>query len=280
VVEALVRRRRVVVVANAGALLVCAALLSAPSAGAATAVGRGFDPAAASTALARARMDAGTPSVLLQPKGGDDIIVPGAAAPAIDGDLLAYVDSKGIKIVDWRSGDPTPVARVDGLVSRPALDWPRLAFVRRGAEDDRLILANFRDRAAPTERRIASVPLRDDLGRPSLRDGRLAWHKVTRRESRVLVEKLSSGARRTIAFSERFVESNPALSSTRIVWVEQRPRSASLYVRLLGSGGKREIYRYRGRDRRLLTTSLTGQTAYVTRWAQATRDSTLVRVNF
>jgi hypothetical protein len=155
-----------------------------------------------------------------------------------------------------------------------------LAFVRQGSDYDRLILANFSDPGAPTERRIASVLRRDDLGRPSLAGGRLAWHKSTRREARVFVYTLSSRRRRTIDRSKMYVPSNPALSNARIVWVEQRPKSASLYLRRFGSNGRKQIYKYRGRDTRLLTTALTGRTAYVTRWAWKTGASTLVRVIF
>src|SRR5918999_975321 len=75
-VEALVRRRRLLAGANVGALLVCAALLSAPSAGAATTVGRGFDPSARGSVLARARMESSGPRVVVQPDDGNAVSVP------------------------------------------------------------------------------------------------------------------------------------------------------------------------------------------------------------
>jgi hypothetical protein len=278
-VEALVDRRRLLLGLNVAALLVCAALLAAPSAGAASdPAGQGFDPSARGSVVARALMQGGGSSVVVEPEGESPVPVPEGAAPSIDGDLLAYTDDQGIKIIDWRTSDP--VAEILGAVSKPALDWPLLAFVRRGSEYQRLILADFSGSGPPTEKRIASVRVRHDLGRPSLAGGRLAWHKITRREARVFSYRLSSGNRRTIDHSKMYVPSNPALSGTRILWVEQRPKSASLFIRRFGSSGARQIYKYRGRDRRLLTTALTGRTAYVTRWAQKTGSSTLVRVTF
>jgi hypothetical protein len=277
-VEALARRRRLLLRVNVVALIVCAALLAAPAAGAATSIGRGFDPAAAGGVLARARIDAGSRTVIVKAQGEDAVAFAGAAAPAVDGDLLAYGDAEGIRVVDWRTR--TLVARVDGAVAKPALDWPLLAFVRTSADDKRLIVADFADPASPTERTVASTLSRNDLGRPALEAGRVAWHKITRKESRVLVENLASGRRRTIAHSEMYVESNPSLTGTRILWVEARPKSALLRVRRLDRAGTRTLYKVTGRDRRLWTTALAGRTAYVARWRPSTGDATLVRVNF
>jgi hypothetical protein len=276
-VEALVRRRRALLGANVVALLVCAALLSAAAAGAATTVGRGFDPAARGNVLARARIDGGRLTVLVE-QGSSQVWIPGGAAPAVDGDLLAYADDEGIKVVEWRTRNV--VVQIDGAVSKPALDWPRVAFVRTGSEKKHLIVANFTNPGSPTQRKIAEVARRNDLGRPALAGGRIAWHVVTRGYSKVLVESLASGNRRVIRKSKIAVESNPALTPWRIVWVEQRARSASLLVRRFGRNSTKRIYKVSGRDRRLLTTAINGRTAYVTRWTPATGASTLVRVNF
>ena len=277
-VEALVRRRRALLGANVAALHVCAALLSAPAAGAPTTVGAGFDPAARGDVLARARMDGGGLTVLVEPQGGGQIWIPGGAAPAVDGDLLAYADDEGIKVIEWSTS--TEVARIDGAVSKPALDWPLVAFVRTANEKEHLFVRDFTDPGAPTQRKISEVARRNDLGRPALAGGRIAWHVVTRGYSKVLVESLGNGNRRVIRKSKIALESNPALTPWRIVWVEQRARSASLLVRRFGQSSTKRIHTINGSDRRLLTTALTGRTAYVTRWTPATGASTLVRVNF
>jgi len=279
-VEAIVGRRRLVLRANVVALLVCAGLLiAAPVAsGAVTTLGPGLDPAVDATTLARAQRDSGGTSVLIEPSGESAVVIPDASLPALDGDLLAYTDSVGIKVIDWRTG--ASLAQVDGPVSKPALEWPRLAFIRTDATYKRLIVADFTDPAAPTERQIALSAVEDDLGRPSLSSGRIAWHKATIRASNVFVERLDTGVRTLIARSRIALEANPSLTSTPIVWVEQRARSASLRTRLFGRRRVRTIYTTTGRTRLLWTTALAGRSAYVTRWSQLTGDSTLVRVNF
>jgi hypothetical protein len=280
-VEGLVRRRRLLLVGNVTALLVCAGLLAAaPSAGAAqvTGLGSGLDPSATRSTLGRARMDAGSSSVIVEPAGETPVAVPGGAAPSVDGDLLAYDDAQGIKVINWRTG--ALVARIDGLVSRPALDWPLLAFVRQDSTYKRLIVVDYTNPSAPTERRIMRVPAATDLGRPALAGGRIAWHRVGVGGSRVFLQSLATGRRWVIAQSAIAVLANPALTSRRILWVQQYSRSCSLMTRRLDSRTVRRIYRTTSKSRLLWTTALTGRTAYVTRWSLWTRASTLVRVNF
>jgi hypothetical protein len=276
-VEALARRRGLVLRVNVVALVGCAALLAASAAGAATGLGPGLDPSAEPTLLARAQMDSGTSQVLVQPRGESAVSMLGAA-PAVDGDLLAYEDDRGIKVIEWRTR--ALVARVDGSVAKPALNWPLLAFVRTDSTYKRLVVADFSNPAAPTERGIARVLRKNDLGRPSLAGGRIAWHVATRSLSRVLVERLSTGNRRVIAGSRIAVEANPSLTKTRVLWVDQRAPAARLRVRRLDGARIRTIYKVDGRDHRLWTTALAGRTAYVTRWTPRTGASTLVRVIF
>ena len=82
----------------------------------------------------------------------------------------------GIRVVRWQDG--TEVARIDGarrLAARARLARPRFVSVAA-----RIASAS---RARPRERqtkRPATVAPGVDLGRPSLRNGRLAWHVVTR----------------------------------------------------------------------------------------------------
>jgi hypothetical protein len=281
-VEGLARRRRLLLVGNVVALLVCAGLLAAaPAAGAAIqtqTLGAGLDPAASWAVIGRARMYSGSSNVLLEPRNGTPIAVPGAAAPAVDGGLLAYQDAQGVRVIDWRTGDT--VARVDGQVAKPALDWPLLAFVRTDSTYKRLVVANFTNPASPTERMIVRISAGNDLGRPSLAAGRIAWHKLTATSSTIHVQRLSTGRRSVIARSSVHVLANPSINSTRIVWVRQSSRSCILRTRRWASTTVRRIYRTTGSTRLLWTTALTGRTAYVTRWSLRTGASTLVRVNF
>jgi hypothetical protein len=279
-VEGLVRRRRLLLAANVTVLLVCAALLAAPSAGAASAqgIGAGLDPSARGTVLGRAQRESGTRRVLVEPANASPVVVSGAWSPSVDGDLLAYVDGGGIKVINWSTLQQ--VAHIDGAVSKPALDWPLLAFVRTGSTYKRLILANLTNSDAPVERRIVKVGIGNDLGRPSLASGRIAWHKVMAVGSQVYSQVLSTGKRRVIARSKIAVLANPSISATRIIWVKQTRRSCALFVRRFDSRTVKRIYRTTKRTRLLWTTALKGRTAYVTQWSQKTGASTLVRVNF
>ena len=279
-VEGLARRRRLLLFGNVGALLVCAGLLAAaPAAGAAVqTLGAGLDPSAAGTVLGRARMDWGSSSVLVEPRDRAPIAVSRAAAPAVDGRFLAYDEAQGVRVIDWRTGDP--VAHVDGQVAKPALDWPLLAFVRTDSTYKRLVVADYTNPASPVERVITRISAVNDLGRPSLAGGRIAWHKVTATSSRIYAQVLATGRRSVIARSSVFVLANPSITSKRIVWVRQNSRSCALLMRRWASPAVKRIYRTAGTTRLLWTTALTGRTAYVTRWSLSTGSSTLVRVNF
>jgi hypothetical protein len=223
-------------------------------------------------------MDSGSPSVLLEPQGETPIAVPGGGAPAVDGDFLAYDDAQGVKVINWRTEEL--VARVDGQVAKPALDWPLLAFVRTDSTYKRLIVADYTDPASPTEREIVRINRVNDLGRPSLAGGRIAWHRVTAGSSTVYAQVLASGRRSVIARSSVVVLANPSITATRIVWVREGPGSCALRMKRWDSRAEKRIYRTTGNTRLLWTTALTGRTAYVTRWSLATGASTLVRVNF
>jgi hypothetical protein len=268
-------------VGNVAALLVCAGLLAAaPSAGASQTqgLGAGLDPSAARNVLSRARMDAGSSSVLVEPEGEAPVAVPGGAAPSVDGGRLAYEDSQGVKVIDWRTG--ALLRRIDGEVSKPALDWPLLAVVRTDSTYRRLIIVDYTNPGAPTERQIVRVALSNDLGRPALAGGRVAWANVGPGGSRVYFQVLASGRRKVAAKSSIAVLANPSLTARRILWVTQYARSCTLHTRRFGSSSTKRIYRTKGNRRLLWTTALTGRTAYVTQWSLSTRASTLVRVIF
>ena len=279
-VEELASRHGALLRANVAALVACAALLASAQAvdAAVVSMGPGLDPSVQATVLARAQMSSGTTSVSVEPTAEPAVLVPDAASPSVDGDLLAYADSGGIQVINWRTGEV--VARVDGAVSRPALDWPLLAFIRTDSTYKHLILADFTNPGSPSERGIARTLVQNDLGRPSLGGGRLAWHKTTNQASRITVEMLSTGRRVVIVRSRIVLEENPALSARRIVWVEQRPRTSALRMRRFDRRRVHSIYTTSGSSRLLWTTALVGRRAYVVRWSLATRAATLLRVSF
>jgi hypothetical protein len=278
--ERLARRRPALLRANAIALAICAALLAASPAVAAPAqripVGTGFDPSVSGTALARAQVVSGVPRVIVEPGGEPPVAFDGVKQPYLDGELVALKDPEGIRVSNWRTREM--VARVPGTVSRPALAWPLLAFVRDDGQLKQLVL---RDLAAGTERVAATVLRTNDIGRPSLAYGRLSWHVVTRSQTRIVVLNLAYWKRRIVARSRIAVLMHPALSAGRVLWIDQRSRVG--FVRMLALSGRRArirtLWTANGRNRLFWTTALARRNAYVARWSPATGDSTLLRLD-
>ena len=119
-----------------------------------------------------------------------------------------------------------------------------------------------------------------NLGRPSLRGRRLAWHRIVRGGSSIIVLDLDTNKRTVIKRTSIWMESNPSLTSTRIVWVEQRPAGSYLRLRWFGSKRTRTLMHVKGRKTFLWTTALSGHSAYVTRWTPSIGKSLVLRVNF
>jgi hypothetical protein len=267
-VERLSGRRRALLRANVVALVVCGALLALAPAVQGAVVGPGLDPTTTSGGLAWARQNG---TVVVRSGGGaEEVVIADAREPALSGELLAYRDATGIAVVRWQTGEQ--VAHVDGAVSLPALDWPRIAFVRDGGARRRLVLRNL---ATGGRTIVATVVEPTDLGRPSLRNGRLAWHVANRAGSRVVLLNLSTGRRRIVARSKVFLVSHPALHRRRIVWVEQRSGVSRLRLGWTWGGRARTLTSIQSRDVGFWTTALTPERAYMTRWSLLTRVATL-----
>jgi hypothetical protein len=261
-VERLVTRRGALLRANVVVLLACAVLLAAAPAAGGAIVDSALDPSASGGALAFATQGG---DVVVR-EGGTDTVIENASQPALSGQYLAYADAQGIAVVRWRTGEE--VARVDNAsASLPALHWPNLAFVRRDAQRRRIVLRNL---VTGTSKRLVSAQLSADLGRPSLRHGRLAWHVVTRTRSRITVLTLASGRRQTIAVSRIARLTNPSLHYKKIVWVDARFGATRLRQGRVDSRRTKVLATVKGRRVSYWTTSLTGSAAYLTRWTVRT----------
>ena len=266
-VERLVARRGALAPANVVALLAVAVLLGlAPTASGATLVVRSaIDPSVSGSGstVAFARQVGG---VVVRPSSGPQVVDPNASQPSLSGKYLAVVDAQGILVVRRRTG--AEVARVPGPdVSRPSLDWPKLAFVSRKAGRKRIVVQNLTNGERKTPVRVAASV---DLGRPSLRHGRLAWQRVTRSGSRILVQHLATGQRRVVARTKIGRLSDPALFKRHLIWVDARSGATYLRRGKLGSKQRRNLAGIKGRRASYWTTSLSSTTAYVTRWTLAT----------
>jgi hypothetical protein len=271
-VERLAGKRGALLRANAVALLACGVLLAlAPTAGGAVLIAQGaYDPSHSGTALAFATQGG---DVVVRSPGRPEIVYQNASQPALSGPYLAYVDGAGIRIVRWANGNE--VGRVaNPAASLPALDWPRLAFVRRDTRHKRIVVRNVVGGGYKVH---VSVARTVDLGRPSLRSGRLAWHAAARGGSTVFVKGLNSTARRIVARSKIALLQSPSLYRSRIVWTEER--SGVSYVRLdwVGVGPRRTLERMRTRLRGYWTTTLGPGRAYWTRWTLGSGAAAIYR---
>jgi hypothetical protein len=276
IVEALAGRRRGVLRVNAVALLVCAALLAAPTAGAELmplGPGSHFDPSAIGPAFAYTQRNLGVSSVVVRPSAGGALQYPDAESPSLDGELLAFQDAAGIRVVVWATGEE--VVRLEGVVSKPALDWPWLAY--RRALPDRTQM-ELRDLTTGEVRRLGSVPVGADLGRPSIAAGRVAWHAAGSRGSRILLYQIGSGTKQVVMATTIALLSNPSLSSTRILWIHQRQGISTALVRKLRRTQVRVLARVSSQRTFYWTTDLYGLTAYVTRWTVAGGAARILRI--
>lgn len=275
-VERLVQHRRGLARANAVALVTCAALLAAPTAGAAPEpLGGGFDPSTSGAVLARAQLVGGVSRVLIESPSEPVVVISDASSPSLDGDLVAYVDDQGIRVVEWRTGDQ--IAQITGAVSKPALDWPLLAYRRLDSDYERLIVA---DLDAGTERTAVRVPHAEELGRPSLQGGHVAWHQAGAWGSRIGLRRLSTWRRFTVARSEISLLSHPAVTAWRIVWMEQRSGRAYVRTRQFGQTRVRTLWSLNRRSQAFWSTALERRSAVVTRWYPSTGAASLFRIDF
>jgi hypothetical protein len=272
-VERLTSRRGTLLRANVVALVACGILLAmAPAAGAGVTriATNAYDPTVDRGNVAFATEGG---NVIVRPAGGGEITYPNATEPSLSGPFLAYRDSAGIRVIRWADG--TEVRRIASpFVSKPALSWPRIAFVRRASPYDRLYVRNF---VTGQVKLYATVRLPTDLGRPSLRHGRLAWHTQTRRESKIMVLNLSSGSRRAIATTRIGMLGNPSLYRTRVVWVDARFGVTFLKQGWLTGPRRVILARVRSRTVSYWTTSAASNAAYMTRWVMPNANTDLYR---
>ena len=272
-VERLTRRRGALLRANAVALVVCGILLAvAPAAGGATLVqGAAYDPSFSGGAIAFATK-AG--DVVVRPGGGSpDEVFSDVSQPSLDGQYLAVNDGAGIGVVNWTNGNE--VARVDNPnASRPALDWPLVAFVVRDGGFKRLVVRNLQTGGSKIH---VSVQASLQLGRPSLSGGRLAWHVASRKQSMIVLKVLSSGAKRVVARSRIGLLQNPTVLSSHIAWVDSRSGASHLRLRRVRGGPRTTVEAMRTRARAYWTTSLAPGAVYSTRWTLATGAAAIYR---
>jgi hypothetical protein len=269
----LAARRRVLGPANAAALMALAALAGGAPALAQSGGSSGhYDPAVWGNVVASSEAEAGASAVVLRAPGRPEVRIPGAGSPSVDADLLAYADTAGVRVVRWTTGEE--LARLPGRVGRPALDWPRVAVVRESRGGSRLELVNL---VTGARRTVARARPGEDLGRPALRGGLLAWHHSSGRRSVVLLRPARrAGSTTVVASSATAVHVNPSLAAGHIAWVESRGDVSYLRLRRVHGVRVRTLATLGGRDRILWTTALSPSRVYVTRWSLRTGRAVLI----
>jgi hypothetical protein len=272
-VERLTSRRGTLLRANVVALVACGILLAvAPAAGAGVTriAQNAFDPAVDRGSVAFATAGG---NVVVRPAGGGEITYSGATEPSLSGPYLAYRDSAGIRVIRWADG--SQVRRIASPhVSKPALAWPLVAFVRRISPYDKLFVRNL---VTGKVTLYATVRLPTDLGRPSLRHGRLAWHTANRKESKIMTVKLSNRARRTVARTRIGLLGNPSVYRNRVVYVDARFGVTFLKQASLTSSRRVILRRIRSRTVSYWTTAVSSNAAFMTRWVMPTVRTDLYR---
>jgi hypothetical protein len=260
-VERLAGRRGALLRANAAALVACGVLLAlAPAAGGAVMVQAGaLDPTVDGSNIAFASQDG---SVVIRPSGGSDAVIPDAGEPSVSGNHVAYFDGSDVVVYNWQASSEE--ARIPG-VSHPALDWPLLAYVRVDPGARVIVVRNLENPGDQGQVR-ARVKRSIDLGRPSLRGNRLAWHTASRRSSSILTKTLGAKAPRVVARSRISLLANPSLAGSRIVWVEQRSGRSYLRVGSVRNRAVRTLEQFPGRGRTYWTTAMGADWVYATRW--------------
>jgi cytochrome c biogenesis protein CcdA len=265
-VERLSRRSAAVLRLNAAALAVCAGLLAAAPAAPGAVYAPGLDPSADAGVVAWARQDG---SVVVR-SAGTNYTFPEASAPAVDGNLLAYVDDEGIRIVRWRTGQE--VLRITGNATAVALDWPLLAYRREDSTRRRLVLRNLDTDSVSV---VSAVIRTTDLGRPSISGRRLVWHVATKSGSRLRLLNVASGRRFTLASSKIVLVRNPSIEGTRVVWAVERSGYAAIRMRSIWGSASSRVARVRSRDLGFWSTALSANRVYATRWSLRTRAATI-----
>jgi hypothetical protein len=265
---------------NAAALTALAGLLFLVPVGGAEATtlalgqGRQLDPSVSGGILAYTQRTGNAVSVVVRPSR--PVVFEGAWSPALDGERLAYADRQGVRVVHWPTGEE--LARAGGIGTRPALQWPLLAFLVEDGRGKRIVLSNLETGEFGV---VASVGRGGTLGRPALGGSRLAWHAGDARSSRIMVMDLDSRRRSVVASTRIGALSHPSLSGDDVLYVEARSGRSELLVRRLGSSAApRRLADVRARGTVLWTTALEGRTAFVARWQQPTGRVTIQRIRF
>lgn len=233
-----------------------------------------FDPSAGGGVVARTEGAPDGTSVVVT-DGRVTARIPGASSPAVNGDLVAYATADGVALARWRTGEV--VGRVPGPVTRPALDWPYLAYVRSDRTGRTLVL---RDLRTGSRRRLMRVGRLDDIGRPVMRSRVLVWAVAAGSGSRLYRMRVPRGRPVLVLRSPRFrLITGASTGAGRLAWIEARGNGSDVVVVSRLDGSRRRVVHRLGDPGGILWgTAVTARHVYVTSWRVASRRGRVVRV--
>lgn len=259
---------------NAAALLAFAVLLTSSVAVAGPPAGANGarDPSVSNGVIAYTDATDGATSIVVLQPGSAPVVFAGGRLPALTGDVLAYADDAGIRVVLWRTGQE--VARVAGSVDKPALSGPRLAYVETVGARKRLLVRNTTTNSV---RVIARVGPAIDLGRPSLMGQLIAWHESAGDRNQLFLRSLTGGRTLLIASGGRSaLEVNPTLAPGYIAWIESRAERSSVLLRKLPNGTVRRVASTSGPVFHYWNAAIDAGRLWVSRWSLASNRSRIL----
>jgi hypothetical protein len=233
--------------ADAVALLVCAAVLwAAPAQAASVFAVPATDPSADTGVIAF--QEPGVGGVLARPGGREP--APGPH-PAVGGGLVAWLPGNGTLEVR-NPADPAYVVTLPAPgADAVAVSAGWVAWRAREGEED-VLAASPLPPAAPAPRVVARSGTSRTLGRPALAGDRLLFHVAGGRNGRIDEIQLATGARRTLRRAARALLLNPSALGRRLLYVRSTFERQQLRLGVLRPRSVR-------RDRSLFGTVPTGR---------------------
>jgi hypothetical protein len=233
--------------ADATALLVCALVLAAGPASAASRTvvsSAASDPSAAGGAVAYERPD-GTGVVL---RAGAETPLPGHD-PALGGGLVAWLAADQVTIASATTLAPATAFAAPGAdavaVSSAWIVWR----ARQPGGGDLLLAARVADPARVARVAVTRAPTQ--IGQPSLDGGTLVFAIAGRGSSRIVAVDLDAGKPRTLRRGHLGVMvSNPSLRAGRLLYVRTSSRTQELRLGPAPGGRERVLYRIAATARR------------------------------
>jgi len=238
-------------------------------------------PSIAGTARAWTVGDAtGNPSVTVTQPGTTPESFACAWAPSVYGNLLAYVTTGGIAVINRKTD--TRTLFLSGDLIRPSFSGARLAYVRVTGSGQTLYVRNTSTGATTL---VTHVPVGTDISGPSVSGAYVAWAADSGKGSTVFTRNLNvRGARATHVVAQAVPNTDlisPSVYGNHIAWIIEHGTvtytSKILYAPLSGANPRAiwSVSSTTGSGQILWGTSMTGSQIATTVWHFGTNHGSL-----